>query len=449
MGYVCRFRQKFLSRNLNLVIIVYLIFFSYLQNIANAQTKKLSLKQAIEYALEHSPEFDSLNIEMKSAVLEEQAAKGKMFPSLDLSTTHGISDQNPRLGMVQSPWVSEFNLALTENIYDNGNLYVQHQIAKKKSEQAKLSFENKRNALSLSIATEFLRYSLALQTQQIQQVQFEMIKKQYDLVSKDYYQGVKTQKDYLRFKTQLSRSEIDLLNVRNLIADSKNELRRLLGVGVARQDELDFQPLDLNQKVSFTALKPLFLEAHSLYQISDLQKKINDLEAELVKKKNRIEVFASAGVGYLSDQYIENGNSFNDRDRMNWNALITVKYNFFDWGVRRKQSDAAELRSKVQSNIEDSKNLNLKKDLEQLMLNLTLYQNQFRLSEELFKLEQTNLNFIEREYRNGKVQYLDFIAGLTNLSDAKSKYFSAVSDLLRSEYTYRYHEGTLYEQINK
>lgn len=412
-----------------------------------SQTSKLTLKQAIQYALEHSPDFNSLDKEMKSAALEEQLSQAKMYPSLDLSTTHGLSDQSPRTAG-GSAWFSEFNLALTENLYDNGNLYTEYQIAKKKNLQAKLNYNLKRDALTLDVATEFIRYSLALQTQNIQQVQFDLIKKQYDLVSKDYYQGVKTQKDYLRFKTQLSRSEIDLLVVKNLIADSKNELQRLLGVDVKMQEYLDFESIDFNQKKAILPIKPLTLEAHAQYQISQLQKEVYVLQAELVKKKNRVEVFASAGVGYLSDQYIGTGNSFNDNDRVNWNALITIKYNFFDWGVRSKQTDVAELRSQVQSHVEEAKNLRLKKDLEQLVLNINLYQSQFRLSEELLKLEQTNLNFIEKEYRNGKVQYLDFISGLTNLSDAKSKYFSAVSNLLISEYTYRYHEGTLYEQIN-
>lgn len=442
MRYTYFYKNKFFLE----VYVIFLIVLSVcVSGYSQVTTSSLNLKQAIQYAVEHSPEFISLEKEMKSAGLDEQSAQSKMYPSLDLSATHGINDQSPRVG--QGPWLSEFNITLTENLYDNGNLLTEYKIAKKRNQQARLTFEDKKNALALKIATEFIEYSLALQNQKIQQVQFDLIKKQYDLVSKDYYQGVKTQKDYLRFKTQLSRSEIDLLSVKNLIVNYENELRRLLGVSLNSSEDLSFIPIDLNLKKIMTAIKPLNLENHHQYQISELQKEIYSLSAELVRKKNSIEIFASAGVGYLSDQYLETGNSFNDRDRVNWNALITIKYNFFDWGVRRKQSESADLRSQVQSHTEDVKNLKLKKELEQLLLNINLYKNQLRLAEELLKMEQTNLSYIEREYRNGKVQYLDFITGLANLSDAKNKYFSSVADLLKLDYTYRYHEGTLYEQI--
>ena len=70
-------------------------------------------------------------------------------------------------------------------------------------------------------------------------------------------------------------------------------------------------------------------------------------------------------------------------------------------------------------------------------------------SKELLSLEKENLDFIGREYRNGKVAYLDLINGLNNLSDAEIKYYSATSDLIIAEYTLLYHQGKLYEELLK
>lgn len=62
---------------------------------------------------------------------------------------------------------------------------------------------------------------------------------------------------------------------------------------------------------------------------------------------------------------------------------------------------------------------------------------------------EVSIDYIEREYRNGKIQYLDLITALNNLADAQIKYYSAALDIQTVKYTSLYHHGKLYEELLK
>ncbi len=428
------------------------VAFSFLFDCVNAQgslseIESFDLKKAISFAIDNSPAFDSLKRQLNISQLDEKSAEARLLPSLDLTATHGILDSSPRATV--SPWDSEFNLGLTESLYDNGVTRTNSRIATLSRKQAELNFEDQKNKISLDIASQFLLYSLNVKLVEIQEKQFKLVSKQYDTISKDYYQGIKTKKDFLRFKTQVSRGEIDLVTAKSTVEKSKQELQRLIGIGIKSNSQIEFVPISLDLVKNEVPESSLNIENHLQYRAAQVQKEANQLSADIIGRKNLPEWFLTTGVNYTSSNYIGTGQSFSDNARTGWNALLTVKYNFFDWGIRSRDKEVALQKSIIQSNDLDSNLLLLKSSLNQLKINVRQIQKNFGLAKELLALEKNNIDFIEREYRNGKVQYLDLITGLNNLSDAEIKFYSAVSDLQTTRHTLLYHQGKLYEELLK
>lgn len=405
------------------------------------------LKKSISYSIENSPEFDTLKRKLNISELDEKSAEARLLPSIDLTATHGILDSSPRT--TTSPWSSELSLGLTESLYDNGISRTNSRIATLNKKQAELNFDDQKNKISLDVVTQFLQYSLNTKLLEIQEKQFKLVSKQYDMISRDYYQGIKTKKDYLRFKTQVSRNEIDLLNAKNTVEKSKQELQRLIGISVNSNSEIDFIPISFDSIRNEIPEASLNIENHLQYKAVKIQKEANQLSADLISRKNLPECFLSTGISYGSSSYIGTGQTFSDNARTSWNALLTVKYNFFDWGIRSRDKEVALQKNIIQSNELDSNMLLLRSSLNQLQINAKQTQKNFELAKELLSLEKSNIDFIEREYRNGKVQYLDLITGLNNLSDAQIKFYSAVSDLQSVKYALLYHQGKLYEELLK
>lgn len=421
-----------------------------------AQTKALpasrtvfDLKKTVQFAIENSPAFDSPKRELDIATLEEKSAFARQLPSLDLTATHGPQEDSVP-GTLASRTKSEFILGLSESLYDNGVTQTNYQIAKIKKQQAELVFENQRNKLSLAVVNAFIKYSLAVKLVEIQEKQFNLIRKQYELISKNYHEGLKTKKDYLRFKTQVSRGEINLLNARSNIETSKQELIRLIRAGVSKETAVfEFQPLSFELQPTDLSNSEISVENHKEFAAAQLQKQVNNLTADLTRRKYWPEWHITAGASYSSADYLNTGKSFEDNDRWGWNALLTVKYNFLDWGIRSRDRQVAQLRNSVQDNLLETQMLTLQSDINQLQINLQQMQKNYGLAKELFALETSNIQLIEREYRNGQVAYLDLITGLQDLSDSQVKFFTASADLQSARYNLLFHQGSLYENLIK
>jgi len=436
-------RRKEVKSYLTVIFFISSIFYPF-----QGQTvDSLDLKKTILYALENAPEFDSFRREASIAVLEEKSAYSRFLPSLDFTMTHGLQDTSPRTQA--GAWYSSIGLGLSEKLYDNGVTAKKYEIAKVKNRQNQVALDNQKNKLCLNISTEYLNYSKFVKLFEIQQAQFDLIKKQFKLISNDFHQGIKKRDDFLRFKTQVSRSEIDLANSKNLVKSTIEELRKT--IGVRDNTEINFIPLNLNNIAPKNIGSKVIInfEDHLEFKESQLQKNINFLESDLVKRQYWPEISLSTGVDYQNSQYMEKTFFFPKNDGVGWNALITIKYNLWDWGIRACDSKIAVQKNIIQDNEQNAKILNLKSQINKLMIELDQYRYNYDLTKELLTLEQTNIDFIKREYRNGKIGYLDFVTGLNNLADAKIKYFTAISDLENAEYVYKYHQGTLYDYLTK
>ena len=412
---------------------------------ANAEIT-FDIKKAVTYAIEHSHSFDTIKRQLSVSEFEKKLAKSKLFPSLDFTATHGIQDSSPRS---TGPWGSELTLGLTETLYNNGQYQTNYQIAILNLRQSEYKFNELENKVCLDISLQYLVYSLNVKLQEIQEGQYKLVSKQFDLISKAYYQGINTQNDYLRIKAQIRRSEIDLLNSKNTVIKSKQELERLIGIDLKSEEIINFIPLPIESIKTEITESTIRIEDHLQYKEVQLQKEINQLNSDLIARKNLPEIYVSTGLSYGNSNYLGSDKSFSDNSQVSWNALLTIKYNLFDWGARGSEKGIAEQKNIIQRNDLESGLLELKSSLSQLDINVKQVQANYHLSKELLSLEKTNLNYIDRQYRNGNIQYLDLINGLNNLSDAQTKFYSATYDLQSSRYNLLYHRGKLYEELLK
>jgi outer membrane protein TolC len=156
----------------------------------------------------------------------------------------------------------------------------------------------------------------------------------------------------------------------------------------------------------------------------------------------------TGGVNYDNVGYVNNSNrTFNQTGITTWNALLTLSYSIWDWGVSRHNVTIAEHKQGIDDNDTNLKLLSTEADMRKLMLDLSRLKANYSLNRELLELERQNYGYIESEYREGKVSYLDLINGLDNLLDAEAMFYTAHYDVLDGLVQYRYYEGTLYEAL--
>lgn len=110
----------------------------------------------------------------------------------------------------------------------------------------------------------------------------------------------------------MGRNEIDLVNSKNQVEKSKEELQRLMGFGLGMMDEVEFMTMPLEKiKINDDGIGgALKMEDHLQSKTTDIQKKIHELKVDLVRRQKLPEWFLSTGMNYSSADYLGDGKSF-------------------------------------------------------------------------------------------------------------------------------------------
>ena len=420
----------------------------------------LSLKDSLRWALDNSPTFDSARKTQAMRELEATSAYAKMLPSLDFTTTNGLQNNLILNGLGSTdtlttpnptaPWYSYMNLGITENLYDNGVSWTNSRIANLNKRLASVSYFKSRDSLALDLATEFYHYSLAVALLEVRKQQQDILGKQFKSLTSEYHQGFKNRSDYLRFKAQVQKAQIDRIAAENSLIESKMNLRKIMGVNYKAQDFPDFIPVQITQDQKLVRLlkaETLSMEKAYEFQTAQIQKEINDKTVDLTVRNYWPQVSVTSGVNYSNQNYINTNTDFNSNYQLNWNALLTLTYNLWDWGTRKRDVEVAKFNRDIENNTLDQTLLETDAAMKTLVADMERVSLTFNLTYELLALEQETNRDLERNYREGKISYLDLVTELQNLLDAKVQYYTSYFDVLINSAKYKYYEGKIYDSL--
>lgn len=409
----------------------------------------LNFQKTLKWAEEVSPSLGIIRGQLRIRELEKKNSVSVFLPQLDLRSENQIFRNST--DVVRPDYASFAGLYLTQTIYDNHLSITRYQTAGLQYEIAQLEYNNERDRLYLAVAEEFFNYSLAMKLFEVQEAQYNIIRKQFNTLQAQYQQGLKTRRDYLRFKSDLRRSEIELKNARASIERSLVALYRVIGVEqVGDYKRVTFVPLDvhLTLKENVPTGAP-DITTHYQYRIAELRRRIFDNDVYIVKRQYWPVINLSAGGYHAYNDYLGTGKRWSDIDAQGWSANLTLTFNLWDWGIRNRNIQiASEQRSVGQRNLAIGLN-EFSAGAQNTLIQMEQSLNNFNLGKELLDLESTNYNFLEREYRNGTVSYLDLITSLRNLLNAKITVFTNYYELQSQILRYKYNEGTLYGYVEK
>ncbi len=415
---------------------------------AFAQSKQnvLTLETAVKSALNASPTYITAKNSLEVANLEAENAAAVFYPNLDLSASHGVRGIDPdATGLTaRTPIVSGTTLTLTENLYDNGESYKRHQIADYRYELAKINFQRSKAQVIRSVALAYYRYVLATQNLEFTRKNFNELERLGKLVTNQFYQGLKTRKDFLSFKTRTQRSRLEVLDAERTIVSSRTELLTLIG----------YSPND--PVVLDTTVRPVLPKGPLTTQISNedlfearglsLQREIGALEVKIAKRKYWPELSLVGAASYGSSAYIDTGRTWDDNDVSQWSVLLNLKFNIIDWGIRSRNIKIAASNSNSDEQAAREDLLQAQRDLEVFKLEVARAEETYRLSKELQKLEEDTFKLLERDYRSGQTTYLELVTGLANLLDAQARGQQADYRQADLYLRWKYYKGTLSEE---
>jgi outer membrane protein TolC len=410
--------------------------------------KRLTLTEAIHFALEHSPQIDTSNKTLTIRESEHKSAFAKLFPSLDFGAAAGIRNsfsffQNDRRFVANNsaPLHGDLNLAITQNLYDNGGSLAQLSIAANKRQLALLESAKVKAALITDVAVEFYAYSRLCSFLKLKQRQVELLEKQSKILFKQYEQRLKSKVDFMRFQSQLQRANIEKNTAQKSINLSAAVLAKLLGSEI-----YDFEPVLFSKGQRVTQLlpeTPVLLENTYDYQISQIQREINAKVVGLTRRKYWPRLALTAGLGYSNSSYLNPDVPFSRGNQLSYHVLLKLDYNLWDWGILRREVQIAQLNEGVQNNELRLNLLEARSKIDGLLIDVSRVRENYVLAQKLLRIEEQNYQNIETLYHNGKSSYLDLISSLNNLINAQQQFYETYFETLQLLAKTRFYEGVI------
>lgn len=418
-------------------------------NASAAELPKSGLARLVELAEGNSPAIRRSKLALEQTRLELKTARARFFPSVDIATEHGLRDRYPDPDARPTAAVSSLKLSATEKLYDNGETLTNYKIAALKLERQQLLYEIERDDQLIKIANTYFDWSASWQDRQISNNKRDSLRQQFSSLEALYKQGLKTKRDVLRIETELRRIQIDLLRRDNDLENLLEKLSSQTGISreALRKNGISAEEAALTAPIPAGPWPELRGMENRRARIYRMENRETEYQSRLIERKYWPTVELKGEIYDKYGDYLDRGLSFYDTREQGWSALITINYNIWDWGIRRRDLEVSRVKEKSTQARNEQAVLDLDVTLRDVVLRLNEFSESARLTKELLSIEQQSYDILRAEYRNGRATYLDLITNLNSLYDARSRFASTYFALRKQQVAYAYHKGTIYEAL--
>ena len=407
-----------------------------------------SLPRLTELAEGRSPNISKAHRNLEMARMKLENARMAFLPSLDIQGIHGVKDAHPTTKAWQTPFTSSMGLTLTENLYDNGANLTKMRVAQMEFERLRLDFEFQRDTQLLAVAQAYYDWSGLVAQRRIDEEKRGLLRKQTSILDSQYKQGLKTKRDVLRIESESRRLEIGVITRDNDVDLAFQKLAAAVGVSREELESEGIEPEDPKPYIVFDDSLPLLKASdHRKAQIVDMNRRQAEEESKQVSRDYWPQVFLTGGLGYYMQDYVDTQAAWNQQHRYDWSALITIKYNIWDFGIRRRAREVAQINVRTKEDENRQTLLDLDSDLRDVWNRVREYSENFKICRELLALEQQSFSILDTEYRLGRAPYLDVITSLNSSYDARARFAAAYFGLRTQQMKYAFHRGNLYELL--
>lgn len=418
-----------------------LILFLLLGILTQAQTKKWTLKECVEYAIENNISIKQAELDLGQSEISKKDAIGSFLPNVNARASHSWS-----IGLAQNPVTFDAVTATTKNlsggISSGIDLYAGltrlNELHKSNLSilASQYQLDNMKNDISLFVANAFLQILFNKEQIKVLASQIEVTKNELNQTQELIDAGVVPEGDLLEVQASLAGQEQQLVNAENALYISRISLAQLLLI--TDYDNFDIVDIDysvplsdiLNQspEVIFNKAK----ETRKEILIAETNSKIAEYDLKIARGNLQPS---------LSGSYSFSSNYFRSElfDTPDFESQITdnKQHNFFlqlNIPIFNRFSGRNNInRNKL--NVERAK---YQVEQEKLDLQTTVYQayndtkgalKAYEAAVKTLNARELAFNFSQERYNVGLLNSFDF-------SQSQNQLVAAQSEVVRTKYDF-------------
>ncbi len=412
---------------------------------------RYDLKKLLALADNHN--FSMIRAKSDSETAENSltVAQSNLLPSLSFTSNVQRQFAEGSGSSSSLPWTSESSIAIKQTLFKNGSYWRALQSSRSDFKSAQIGERQAREEFSLALIQAYSKVSLLAQKFKARERKEKLLTLQYGLVKRLYTQGLKTRQDYHRLEAEMERSRIERDRIEAESKSSLRELETLLGDSQLKlaMNELDLATGDsILRKTDWDIAEADKPKENLDLEILDQQvarSKIALAEAQLALWP-QVDLTASAAYG--SSSFVgSNAANWQANDYSSFSVGLSLSWTIWDWGAKSALRSKARSASFLAEKGYAQKNLEISNDVQTLRESLGRLKNLLSVEKKIRDLEKTNFSEIERDYREGKANYLDLITALDRDINSEISYEEQAFEYFKTIAELKKISGELYASI--
>ena len=393
----------------------------------------LSLKKAVEIALERSPGLHAAREGLRGADYLRKGALADFFPTLRTEYDFRYLDQQPFFITATGLRVTigtrsnySWTSGVDQPIFRGGAFYWSYRLAKLGVDLSRVFLELAKQDLILQVKEAYFNILKADKIREVALRSVEQLEAGVK-VSKAFYDvGIIPKNSLLQTQVELAQAKQDLTSAEVALDVAKamfnTLLRRDVRTEVEVEDILEYRPMGLPFEECLGRARKNRPELRE----AELNVKKAQKEVHLA----RSEYFPNVGLSFnyerVGDDPGVSGSKFEDED--NWNFNAYARWTFWQWGkkrqlVREKQTKLVQAED-AQVQVEDGISLEVK----DAYLRLGEARDKIGVAEVAVEQAEENFRINAERFKEQVATTTDVLDAQTLLTQAKSNYFNALSD---------------------
>ncbi len=237
-------KQTYINKTIFLILLL-------LSVLSNAQSKKWSLEECVDYAIKNNISIQLSELDTKSAEIEKSTAIGNFLPSLNINGSHSWNiglNQNITTNLLENQTTQYTSAGLNSNVDLFSGLQNHNRLRRANLSilASKYQLSKMKDDVSLNVANAFLQILFNKENLKVQKEQLSNNEKQLQRSQELVNAGVVPRGDLLDIKATVASNNQTIVKAENALLISKLSLAQLLQI----ENFQNFDIVDVNYPVS-------------------------------------------------------------------------------------------------------------------------------------------------------------------------------------------------------
>ena len=454
---IVRLQNESIMKQISSLLLSCLLLLPTGMNAEEDTPKQWTLRDCIDYALEHNITIQRNRISAESAQEDVKTAKADFLPSLSGNISQRvvnrpnsargtiISGDNITTSESKTSYNGSYGIDANWTVYNGSKRVNTVKQQKLNNRIAELNVDESENSIEESITQLYVQILYSAEAVKVNESTLEVSRKEFERGQELFNVGSIASSDLAQLEAQVSSDNYQLVTSQATLQDYKLQLKQLLELdGDIEMDLYLPQLSDSNVLIPLPEKDDVYNTALSLrpeIEAGKLNVESSDLSIKMARAGYLPTLNLSAGIGSTN----ANGSdfSFSEQVKQNWNNSlgVTVSVPIFN----NRQTKSAVQKAKIQKQSSELDLLDnqkaLYKTIEGLWLDASSAQQRYVAAIEKLRSTQTSYDLIQEQFNLGMKNTVELLTEKSNLLNAQQETLQAKYMAILNTQLLKFYQG--------